>query len=262
MTSPKPHRKPSIAPRKSDTHENDADTEIQVRRPGGHGTHHPVPAEAATSRPHKPVSTPVVPQETTTSHSTGQRSVLKATPPPEAATAAHPPVPSPDSIVAAARTTLLETLFKEVGENGSLLDHPLGQTFNIRSDAGEGAVHTNKNLMVPLGEGRSVSHPADLLIELEHGGTLFVDIVDAHGRLDDLKAKGFDAIHLKSALKKPFGILIFVRAKTGGVLQEQAEAIAHGYAYVFGIDEENVVLPPKFAACKSEILKWLSSHGA
>jgi hypothetical protein len=178
---------------------------------------------------------------------------------------AVPPAPTveapKDAPVALARRTLLEALFKALGQPGSLLDHPHGQSFTVRLDVGEGAVHTHRTLMVSLPKGGSVPHTADISVELEDGRAVYVDILDSNARLQDLKAHAFDAGLLKKQHKKPFAVLVLVRLPHPLHSQDLVEALAHEYDYVFGIDENNVVLETKFAACQSELLKRLGVGG-
>lgn len=162
----------------------------------------------------------------------------------------------------AATQTVLNLLFKEFGRPGSLLDHPKGQSFALASDYGEGAVHSHHGIFVPLGQGRSVRHDANVVVELEGSRTLFVDILEGHDPMDRFKAHGFDALHLKNAKRSFHGCLVLVRTSTGGQLREVVEAVCHGYDYVFGVDEADVRLGIKFAALKSEILKWLRRERA
>jgi hypothetical protein len=152
-----------------------------------------------------------------------------------------------------ARTTLLQSLFKDFGEAGTLLDHPHGQSFTLRGEVAEGAVHSNKALRVPLPNGGSVSHTADILVELDGGHTRYVDMLDAASKLNDAKAGAFDAQQLKTAAQKPFAALVFVRGLHANLAQETVEAVAHSYDYVFGVNETDVSLGAKFAAFRSEL---------
>ena len=173
-----------------------------------------------------------------------------------------PPVVPRSELAATATTALLLSLFKEAGVEGTLLDHPTGQSFTLSKKFGDGAVHSNHAIFVPLTDGRSVRHEANLVAELEDGRILFVDVLDGHESLERAKALGFDALHLRNGPKKVFGCLVFVRPTLGALQQGQVEAIGHGYHYVFGIDEHDVPLGIKFAACQSEILKWIRRRTA
>lgn len=180
-----------------------------------------------------------------------------AVPPAAGATA---PKEAPTSL---ARSTLFDALMKDVGQPGSVLQHPHGQSFTVRADLGEGAVHTRRTLMVPLPKGGSVPHTADIALELESGDAVYVDILDSNARLQDLKAHAFDAMLLKqNARGGHFAVLVLVRLPHPLHSQDLVEAIAHGYDYVFGVDETNVALANKFAACKSEILKRIKPSDA
>lgn len=165
--------------------------------------------------------------------------------------------PEASSFADQATRTLFDALLKEIGAPGSLLDHPQGRSFALAPDHGDGAVHSNYGLQVPLESGHTARHVANLVVELEGGRILYVDILDTRESLERAKALGFDALHFKNSTKKYHGCLVLVRGKLGGAPQGQLEAIGHGYQYVFGIDEENVSLGIKFAACSSELLKWI-----
>lgn len=155
---------------------------------------------------------------------------------------------------------LLHGLYKEVGVPGSLLDHPTGHSFTLQSRYGEGAVHTHHGFLVPLGDGYSVRHEANLVAELEDGRTIYVDILGSHESVERAKALGFDALRLKNSGRRKFhGALVYVRFRHAGMPQEQVEAIAEGYDYVFGISTDDTRLFLKYAALKSELVKWLRS---
>lgn len=164
-----------------------------------------------------------------------------------------------DTALVMARATLLQSLFKDFGEEGTLLDHPHGQSFTLRSDVAEGAVHSNKTIRVPLPNGGSVSHTADIVVELDGDHTLYVDMLDSASKLSDAKAGAFDALQLKTAARKPFAALVFVRGIHANLAQETVEAVAHSYDYVFGVNEADVSLGAKFAAFRSELNRRIKS---
>jgi len=213
--------------------------------------------QAKKTPPSKPVISKTGGVTTTTITHTHAPAPAPAQPHPHAV----PPAPSveapKDAPVAVARRTLLDALLKAIGQPGSLLQHPHGQSFTLRLDLGDGAAHTHRTFMVSLPKGGSVPHTADLSIELEDGRSVYVDILDSNARLQDMKAHAFDAGLLKRQARKPTAILVFVRLPHPLHSQDLVEALAHDYDYVFGIDEANVVLENKFAACLSEVLKRL-----
>lgn len=159
-----------------------------------------------------------------------------------------------------ARSTLLEAVYREAGVQGSRLEHPNGVSFDIHSEHHECVIHSPERIVVPLTEGRTTSHVADLVAQVEHRLALYVDITTSRTDLGHIKALGYDAIHLRQAAQQPFRILVVVRTQTKRLEQAQIEAVAHAYDYVFGIDESVLGEPDKFAACRSEILSRLKAR--
>lgn len=166
-----------------------------------------------------------------------------------------------DDVRAVARMTLLDALFKNLGQPGSLLEHPKGRSFNLSPEVGEGIVHSQYQVMAPMPTGGTVAHNADIVAELENGSFLYVDILDAHAKPGELKAAAFDAIHLKNRPKKPHAILVFVRLPRPTLEESQVETIGHPFDYIFGIDEAAVPLESKFAACLAEIKRRITIAG-
>lgn len=214
--------------------------------------------------PSKKPSTPPGFKATLSQHKPAAKPTAAAAQPHPHAVPPAPSVAGPkEAPVAVARATLLEALYKEVGQPGSLLQHPHGQSFVLRPDVREGAVHTHRTLMVPLPKNGSVPHTADVAVELEDGAAVFVDVLDSNARLEDLKADAFDATLLKTKSRAPhFSVLVYVRLPHPVHSQDLVEAVAHSYDYVFGIDETNVSLAVKFAACTSEIVRRIRSGAA
>jgi hypothetical protein len=152
-----------------------------------------------------------------------------------------------------ARATLLDALYKEIGEEGSLLDHPNGKSFTLKRDQFEGVLHSNHPLMVLMPNGGSVAHVADLVIDVEAGALVYVDVYDGQSTMKEVKAGAFDAFHLKARPRKHHAVCVFVRSPHSVLQQEQVEAVGHSYDYCFGVDDSNATLGLKFAACLAEI---------
>lgn len=222
--------------------------------------HHPKPVVRAKPSPRP---SPASPKEKARTRAPAQAVEIRTVPPTpstEAKAIAAPPSPVGSSVVLATNA-LLDSLFKEAGASGSLLDHPTGKSFTLSTGFAEGAVHTNHGLQVPLSGGYRVRHEAQLAGELEDGRLVYVDILDGHDSPERAKAFGYDALHLKESPRRVHACLVFIRSKSATLTQGQVEAIAHGYDYVFGIDEENVPLGINYAACRTEILNWIRRKG-
>lgn len=158
-----------------------------------------------------------------------------------------------------AKRTIHDMLFLELGKVGSQLDAQDKQSFTIELNEVAGMLRTRENLLVKLPRAPAIAHLADVVIELESPGrTLYIDIVEAAYNAEDLKAHAFDAIHLKDDGKGRYAVLVFLRTPSG-ILQDQAEAIAYGYDFFFGVDANQVKDANKFYALKSQILQWV--HG-
>lgn len=157
-----------------------------------------------------------------------------------------------------AKRTIHDMLFLEIGKIGSQLDAQDKQSFTIQVDGHSGMLRTRENVLVKLPKGIAIAHLADIVLELENPArTLYLDIVEAAHNAEDLKAHAFDVVHLRKDGKARYTILVFLRTPNG-ILQEQAEAIAYGYDFFFGIDSNHVKDASKFYALKSQILQWMS----
>jgi hypothetical protein len=161
-----------------------------------------------------------------------------------------------------ARRTIFDLLFLEFGKIGSRLETKQGdlkgESFAIQHEKVSGTVKTHQNFTIVMPSGGLVAHQSDILIELESPSrTLFIDIVEASARPDDMKAHGFDALHLKKDKKQRYSTLVFLRTPHG-MLQEQAESISYGYDFFFGADANEAKNNNKFYALKSHIVDWLN----
>lgn len=174
---------------------------------------------------------------------------------PEAVVEAFRPAHAGPRPAAVARSTLMEALFHDVGRAGSLLEHPKGNSFTLQPGLPEGAVHSNRTVQVPMPNGASVPHTVDIAVELEPGPVVHVDILDGQSTLAELKAAAFDVQHFKKRHGGLHCILVHVRSPHALLSREALDAVAHPYDYAFGVDEADVHLGSKFAACRAEVLK-------
>jgi len=160
-----------------------------------------------------------------------------------------------------ARAVLAEALLRDFGASGTKVHEPKGGLhFLVHPKHGAGVVRTQHNLMLPLPEGHATSHAADLVIELENGAMLMLDIVPSSIAPTDMKALAFDALQLRR-LDLAFSVLVFVRTP-GGMAQEQAQALGHGYDVHFGVSEEQLHSEQSFAALRARIGQWLKAAAA
>lgn len=161
-----------------------------------------------------------------------------------------------------ARRTIFDLLFLEFGRLGSKLETKQGdaksESFVIQHEKATGTVKTHQNFTVVMPRGGLISHEADILVELESPTrTLFIDVVEASTRPAEMKAHGFDALHIRKDKKQRFSVLVFLRTPAG-MLQEQAENVAYGYDFFFGADSLDAKNPNKFYALKSLVLDWIN----
>jgi hypothetical protein len=191
-------------------------------------------------------------------------------PPPAQAAKAQPPVehkavaavafqPLKDgAALPLARSVLAEGLYKDVGEKGSKMQHPTGITFHLDAKWGDGVVHTQHNVTVPLQNGHAASHLADVVIALDNRALLVLDLVASSVTVLEMKALAFDALQLHQ-VERCFTVLVYVRTPGAGMPQQQAEALGHGYDVVFGIDEADVHSELKFASLRNRIQTWVAA---
>jgi hypothetical protein len=157
-----------------------------------------------------------------------------------------------------ARAVLAEGLYKDIGAKGSKMQHPKGTTFHLNPKWGDGVVHTEHNVVVPLQAGHVAGHQADLVVQLDNHALLVLDIVASSVTAVEMKALAFDALQLHQ-VERCFTVLVFVRTPGAGMPQEQAEALGHGYDLAFGIDEADVHSELKFASLRNRIQTWLAA---
>jgi hypothetical protein len=177
---------------------------------------------------------------------------------------AAPPTRGPvllDDSVSLARAVLAQALFRDLGHPGSKVQQPKGMHFLLNPKLAAGVVRTQHSLMLPLPEGHATSHAADIVVELENGGLLMLDVVPSSTPTADMKALGYDALQLRR-LDMAFSVLVFVRTPGAGMTQEQAQAIGHGFDVHFGIASDQVHSEQSFAALRTRILAWLRAATA
>ena len=174
---------------------------------------------------------------------------------------AAPPTAMPgaggeDEKCRSARRTIANALFKDVGRSGSTLQHPSGLSFTLDPKVAHGEVRSPDGITVPLPEGHTTRHQADLHLELDNGARLVLDVLPSYANLETFKAHSFDALQLRR-LDRCFSTLVFLRCPGTGLTQEQIEGLAHGYDYIFGIDEEHIHSEMKYNALRSRLGAWL-----
>lgn len=157
----------------------------------------------------------------------------------------------------AARATLAQALYHEVGKPGSLLSHPSGIGFSVRPGLGSGEARTQHRIRVPLPGGNSTNHVADLSIELDNGALLVLDVLTSHSTLAEVKSRAFDALQMR-ALSQCYAVLVFVQGP-GGLERDHVEAVAHGYDHFFGVAADHVGDPARFTALKSRVAQWIKA---
>lgn len=173
----------------------------------------------------------------------------------------EPVVPAAsNSLHDAARATLAEAIYHEVGKPGSLLQHPAGVAFQVRPGLGEGNGHTNHRVLVPLPGGQSTSHSADLALELDGGALLVLDVLTSESTLAQVKAHAFDALQLRG-ISSCYAVLVFVQGR-GGLEREHVESVCHGYDHFFGVAADHARDPTKYTALRSRVASWIkAAHG-
>jgi hypothetical protein len=165
--------------------------------------------------------------------------------------------PASNSLHDAARATLAEAVYHEVGKSGSLLQHGTGVAFLVRPTLGEGNGHTNHRVLVPLPGGHVTSHQADLCIELDGGAMLVLDVLTSDSTLAQVKAHAFDALQLRG-ISSCYAVLVFLEGR-GGLSREQAESVCHGYDHFFGVPGDKATDTTKYAALRSRVASWIKA---
>jgi hypothetical protein len=166
-------------------------------------------------------------------------------------------IPASSSLHDAARATLAEAIYHEVGKPGSLLQHGGGIGFVVRPGLGEGNGHTNHRVLVPLPGGHVTAHQADLCIELDGGAMLVLDVLTSESTLAQVKAHAFDALQLRG-ISSCYAVLVFVQGR-GGIEREQAESVCHGYDHFFGVSADHARDSSKYTALRNRVATWIKA---
>ena len=155
-----------------------------------------------------------------------------------------------------ARRAVMHALFKDVGKAGSTMQHPTGMTFTLDPKVASGDVRSPDAITIPLPEGHTTRHTADIHLELDNGARLVLDVLPSYARLESVKAHAYDALQLRR-LDRCFSALVFLRCPGSGLTQEQVEGLGHGYDYIFGIDEEHLHSEMRYSALRGRVGAWL-----
>lgn len=158
----------------------------------------------------------------------------------------------------AARATIVQALYHEVGKPQSLITLPNGGvSFSIRPGLGAGEARSSHRIHVPLPGGNGTNHLCDLAIELEGGGILVLDVLTASSPMSEVKSRAFDALQLRG-LSQCYAVLVFVQGKSG-LERDHVEAVAHGYDHFFGVDGEAVSDSARYTALKARVAQWIKA---
>lgn len=157
----------------------------------------------------------------------------------------------------AARATIAQALYHEVGKPQTLISRPGGVSFSIRPGLGTGEAHSHHRIHVPLPGGNATNHLCDLCIELENGALLVLDVLTAQSTMSEVKARAFDALQLRG-LPQCYAVLVFVHG-AGGLERDHVEAVAHGYDHFFGVPGDAVSDTSKYTALKARVTQWIKA---
>lgn len=157
----------------------------------------------------------------------------------------------------AARATIAQALYHEVGRPQSLISHPTGVAFSVRPGLGQGEARSHHRIRVPLPGGNATNHLSDLCIELDNGAMLVLDVLTAQSPMSEVKARAFDALQLRG-LSQCYAVLVFVQGK-GGLERDHVEAVAHGYDHFFGVDADHVTDTSRYTALKARVAQWIKA---
>lgn len=158
----------------------------------------------------------------------------------------------------AARSTIAQALYHEVGKPQSLLTLPNGSvSYAIRPGLGSGEARSSHRIAVPLPGGNSTHHLCDLAIELDNGAVLVLDVLTAQSPMSEVKSRAFDALQLRG-LSQCYAVLVFVQGKNG-LERDHVEAVAHGYDHFFGVDADHVSDSSRYTALKARVAQWIKA---
>lgn len=135
---------------------------------------------------------------------------------------------------------LISALFARVGEPGTLTGEGKPSGFAIKKSLGGGTCEASRSLAYALPSGCKLAHVCDILINLSSGKTVAVELQWAADASDQLKARAYDALHLKQALGKNLvSFLIYLRAGQGGLGAEQAREICYPFDVFLALEHQD-----------------------
>ena len=135
---------------------------------------------------------------------------------------------------------LISALFARLGEPGTLSGQGKPARFEIKKSLGGGTCEASCSLEYTLPSGRKLSHVSDILIASPNGKTVAVELLWATDLSDQLKARAYDALHLKQALGKSLTtFLIYLRAGLGGLGAEQAREICYPFDQFIALEHQD-----------------------
>lgn len=135
---------------------------------------------------------------------------------------------------------LISALFARVGELGTLTGEGKPARFEIKKSLGGGSCAASSSLEYALPSGHKHSHVSDILISSPNGRTVAVELQWAADLSDQLKARAYDALHLKQALgKRLTAFLIYLRAGQGGLSAEQAREICYPFDQFIALEHQD-----------------------
>jgi hypothetical protein len=135
---------------------------------------------------------------------------------------------------------LISALFARVGEPGTLAGEGKPARFTVKRSLGGGTCEASCSLEYSLPSGQKLSHVSDILVSSPKGKTVAVELQWATDLSDQLKARAYDALHLKQALgKRLTTFLIYLRAGLGGLSAEQAREICYPFDQFIALEHQD-----------------------
>jgi len=147
---------------------------------------------------------------------------------------------SPDSYEESLYEFLVSALYARVGEPGTLQGEGRTARFEIKRVLGGGSCAAEREFDYSLPSGRRVTHKADILVALPKGRRLTIDLRWATNDVDQLKARAYDMIQMKTSLgSQLWGITVYLRPGTGGVSADQAQEICFPFDLFFACEHQD-----------------------
>ena len=135
---------------------------------------------------------------------------------------------------------MISALYARIGEPGTLTGQGKPACFEIKQSLGGGTCAASSSLEYALPSGRRLPHVSDILISLPSGKNLAVELQWATDVSDQLKARAYDALHLKQELGKSLtAFLIYLRAGQGGLSAEQAREICYPFDLFIALEHQD-----------------------